>query len=495
MPYGLKDIELEKLSKVFAANERIERVVLYGSRAKGNYKPFSDVDITMMGSELTHTDLNRISLAIDDLLLPYQFDISIFHTLKNEALIDHIHRVGITIYERESEWKEYKLGELIKDIAAGPFGSNLKVECFVESGFPIIDGANLKGIKVTDNITKYVTEKKARSLHRAIAKRNDIVVTISGNLGQIAYIPDNSKYFEYLVSQRQFRATFDETKVDVPFLVYYFHTRGGQHKILSFANQVGVPALAQPIKNFREIELELPPIDKQRRIAGVLRSLDDKIDLLRRENATLEAMAESLFRQWFVVEAKEEWEEGKLGDWVVIKRGGSPRPINDYIAPSGYRWLKISDVTNLNSPYIFQTKEYIKESGLQKTVYLRKGSLVLSNSATPGIPKILCVDSCIHDGWLYFPKSSFSKIYLYLLFKYIREDLVNLGNGSIFTNLKTEILKDYKVVKPDAKTLENFDHHVQPIFDKLYSNDIQIQTLIQTRDGLLPRLMGGEIKL
>ena len=248
-------------------------------------------------------------------------------------------------------------------------------------------------------------------------------------------------------------------------------------------------------ETFDLIDVSLPSLNEQCRIAAILSSLDDKIDLLHRENATLEQMAETLFRQWFVLEAKEEWEEGKLGDWVVIKRGGSPRPINDYISSSGYRWLKISDVTNLNSPYIFQTKEYIKESGLQKTVYLNKGSLVLSNSATPGIPKILCVDSCIHDGWLYFPKSSFSKIYLYLLFKYIREDLVNLGNGSIFTNLKTDILKDYKVVKPDSKTLENFDHQVQPIFDKLYSNDIQIQTLIQTRDGLLPRLMSGEVKI
>ena len=102
MPYGLKDIELEKLSKVFVANKRIERVVLYGSRAKGNYKPFSDVDITLEGAELTHNDLSRLSLVIDDLLLPYQFDISIFHTLKNEALIDHIRRMGITIYERET---------------------------------------------------------------------------------------------------------------------------------------------------------------------------------------------------------------------------------------------------------------------------------------------------------------------------------------------------------------------------------------------------------
>lgn len=112
MPYGLKDIELQKLRKVFESNERIERVVLYGSRAKGNYKPFSDVDITLIGEELTHTDLNRVNFAIDDLLLPYLFDISLFHAHKNEDFIAHIHRVGITIYERENELKESKLGEL-----------------------------------------------------------------------------------------------------------------------------------------------------------------------------------------------------------------------------------------------------------------------------------------------------------------------------------------------------------------------------------------------
>lgn len=100
MPYGLKDIELAKLNEVFAANDRIERVVLYGSRAKGNYKPFSDVDITLEGAELTRTDLSRISLTIDDLLLPYQFDISLFKSLTNPDLIEHINRVGITIYQR-----------------------------------------------------------------------------------------------------------------------------------------------------------------------------------------------------------------------------------------------------------------------------------------------------------------------------------------------------------------------------------------------------------
>ena len=100
MPYGLKDIEMAYLETLFSKNERIERVILYGSRAKGNHKPFSDVDITLVGDELTHEDLNRIILAIDDLLLPYQFDISIFHQLKNDTLIDQINRRGIVIYEK-----------------------------------------------------------------------------------------------------------------------------------------------------------------------------------------------------------------------------------------------------------------------------------------------------------------------------------------------------------------------------------------------------------
>lgn len=100
MPYGLKDIEMAYLETLFSKNERIERVILYGSRAKGNHKPFSDVDITLVGDKLTHEDLNRIILAIDDLLLPYLFDISIFHQLKNDTLIDHINRRGIVIYEK-----------------------------------------------------------------------------------------------------------------------------------------------------------------------------------------------------------------------------------------------------------------------------------------------------------------------------------------------------------------------------------------------------------
>lgn len=103
MKYGLSNSELESLSKLFAQHADIEQVILYGSRAKGNYKPFSDVDITLIGSKLTRNKLNQLALEIDDLLLPYQFDISISHKLTNPELLEHINRIGISIYRRESK--------------------------------------------------------------------------------------------------------------------------------------------------------------------------------------------------------------------------------------------------------------------------------------------------------------------------------------------------------------------------------------------------------
>lgn len=236
------------------------------------------------------------------------------------------------------------LSEVITDIAAGPFGSNLKVSCFVDDGFPIIDGANLKGMKVTDNITKYVTEEKARSLHRSIAKRNDVVVTISGTLGQIAYIPFDSKYEEYLCSQRQFRVTFDTTKVYVPYLVFYFHTYEGQNKILSFANQVGVPALSQPLKNFRQIEISIPTLKEQKKIASIIESINGKIERNTAINDNLLEQALTLYSTQFSTIERN----GCIGDYCSIKSGFAFK--SSWWTHNGVKVIKIGSINqdNLN---------------------------------------------------------------------------------------------------------------------------------------------------
>ena len=143
------------------------------------------------------------------------------------------------------KFESYRISELIEEIAMGPFGSNIKVECFVDNGIPVLNGSNLDGITLKDGSFRYITEEKAESLKRANAHRGDIVITHRGTLGQIVYIPRNSEYDRYVISQSQFRIRCNE-KVLQEYLVYYFHTPIGQAKLLSNASQVGVPALARP---------------------------------------------------------------------------------------------------------------------------------------------------------------------------------------------------------------------------------------------------------
>ena len=386
-----------------------------------------------------------------------------------------------------SEWKEYKLGELTLD-GKGHYGIAAPAVDFDCSKYTYLritdindDGTiNRQGLKSVDDV-------KAKEY---LLKPNDIVFARTGASVGRSYFYDG-KDGELVYAGFLIKFSLNPEKVCPYILKAYTHSQEYYDWIRAVDN--GATRGNINAQTFASMPISLPSLEEQKRIAGVLSSLDDKIDLLNRENATLEALAETLFRHYFIENPDPAWKEGKLGDYVDIKRGGSPRPITDYIAPSGYRWLKISDVTNIDSPYIFHTKEYIKESGLKKTVLLNEGSLVLSNSATPGIPKILCVDSCIHDGWLYFPKSSFSKYYLYLFFKFIRQDLINLGNGSIFTNLKTDILKNYVINIPDSTSLDKFESIVSPLFEKMLGNTEQVYALETQRDALLPRLMSGEV--
>ena len=192
-------------------------------------------------------------------------------------------------------------------------------------------------------------------------------------------------------------------------------------------------------------------------------------------------------------EIPEGWKSIKLGDTTEIKRGASPRPIQNFLSSKGLNWLKISDVTNLQSPFILDIKEHIIDTGLKNTVYLNKGALILSNSATPGIPKILDVDSCIHDGWLYFPKSCFSNEFLYLLFLNIKNDLIRLGNGTVFNNLKTDIVKNFFVLLPKENILKLFNTSIISIFKMIRHLTREYKQLSDLRDTLLPRLMSGEL--
>jgi len=140
-----------------------------------------------------------------------------------------------------------------------------------------------------------VTEERASGYRKAKAKRGDIVITHRGTLGQIAYIPKNSKYEKYVVSQSQFKVRLKSNLVNPIYFVYYFHTSEGQKRLLSFKSHVGVPALAQATTNFRLLDFPIRDKVEQDLIARILESIGDKIELNNKINQQLEAMAKTLY--------------------------------------------------------------------------------------------------------------------------------------------------------------------------------------------------------
>ena len=386
---------------------------------------------------------------------------------------------------------EVELSTVITDIAAGPFGSNLKVECFVPSGFPIIDGANLKGYKVTDNITKFVTEEKARSLSRSIAHRGDVIVTISGTIGQIAYIPEDSLYDEYLCSQRQFRVSFDSSMVYVPYLVFYFHTFEGQNKILSFANQTGVPALSQPLKNFKKIRLCLPSLQEQRRIASIVETINDKIENNIKINDNLQQQAFSVF------------------DNLIANAENNDYTVSDYAFLNPKRTLaknqvaRSIDMSQLSTSGAFPSGWEMKpfNGGMRFTngdTLLARITPCLENGKTAFI-------DFLDDGEVAFgsteyivlaPKNDTPPEMLYCLARYpafVDYAVKNMNGSSGRQRVSAETVGQYRLPLFDKHSLVLFKEVVSPMFLKMRYNSLENMRLAELRDALLPKLMSGEI--
>lgn len=355
---------------------------------------------------------------------------------------------------------------------------------------PFVTPKDIQGTKHIFSTERNISDIGLISAKGVSLPPNSICVSCIGNIGYVG------KTTTQCISNQQINTIIPFSKVNSDYVYYlikwlwpFFKNYEGQSTTLSILNKT----------QFSKIEIPKHSLQQQNAIAAVLNCFDDKIEENERINDNLEQQAAALFKSWFVDYDPWDgirpagWTNAPLGTFVEIKRGGSPRPIQDYLSDSGLRWLKISDVTSLSSPFVLEIKEHIKEEGLKKTVFLHAGELVLSNSATPGIPKILDVDTCIHDGWLYFPQSELSKYYLYLFFKHIRKELVSLGNGSVFTNLKTDILKAFPVPKADKTTLKEFDALVSPLFDAMLNANRENLKLATIRNSLLPKLMSGEL--
>lgn len=382
-------------------------------------------------------------------------------------------------------YETYNVADLIDEIAMGPFGSNIKVSCFVDSGVPVLNGSNLEGFSLSEKAFRYVTEEKADSLNKANAHRGDIVITHRGTLGQIVFIPQDSRYDRYVISQSQFRVRCND-KVLPEYLVYYFHTPIGQYKLLSNASQVGVPALARPSSTFQQIEVTLPELSIQKRVVEIITTIQRKIENNQELNDNLEQQAQALFKSWFVDfepfsnQKPSDWSVSTLGNVSIMGAGGDKPQNISPIKSNLCQYPIYSNGLSEEGLYGFTDKPKIFKESVTVSARGTIGFVCLRH--IPYVPIVRLVTL--------IPKTEIiSAKYLYLWLK----QLHITGTGTTQQQLTVPDFRKTEILVPSQEIVTLFTATVEPIFEKIWANQNENEKLSSLRDTLLPKLMSGEI--
>lgn len=380
------------------------------------------------------------------------------------------------------EWKEYKLGELTIDgkgsygIAASAVGFDVNKYTYLRITDINDDGTiNKDGLKSVDDV----------NASNYLLKPNDIVFARTGASVGRSYFYDG-KDGEFVYAGFLIKYSIDPNKVNPKILKYYTHSQSYYDWIVSVDN--GATRGNINAQTYASMPIMLPERKRQDEIVSILSSLDNKIDLLHRENTTLEAMAETLFRQWFIEEAKEDWKEGQLGDvclYVTEKIDISNVDVDTYISTENMCPNKQGVVEASSIPENVKVTKYIQDDILLSNIrpYFKKIWLADRNGACSN--DVLCIRS----------KSEDLKYFTYYT---IRQDdffdYVMLGaKGCKMPRGDKQHIMNWPIIIPTNDVLRRFNTIVENGMAKIRNNNKQIQVLIQTRDSLIPKLMSNEI--
>ena len=245
--------------------------------------------------------------------------------------------------------------------------------------------------------------------------------------------------------------------------------------------------------------VNLPPLDQQKKIADIFSSLDEKIELNRRMNETLEQLGQALFRHYFVdnPEAKS-WDDVKVGELVDIKGGGTPSTKNSSFWGGDIVWSSPRDLANQRCHFLMRTDKTITKQGLLKisSGMLPAGTLLLSSRAPIGYIAFAGVDMAINQGYIAFlPKAKLSNYFMYFWLKNNIQKIKDSANGSTFLEISKTAFRNIYIKQPNQLLHNEFQYKAMIILDKIRDNEAEIYNLTSLRDSLLPKLISGEVIL
>ena len=526
---------------------------VYGSRVKWTARPQSDFDLVVFATPRQNSRVSALREAFGESNLPFRVDLFVWDDVP-ERFRKHIKKDHVVLVEEEERsvrngWRSATIEEIAEKVAMGPFGSSIKVETFVSEGIPIISGQHLNGAKVDDSPGfNFITLEHAGRLANANVTRGDIVLTHRGNIGQVAYVPETSSFDGYVISQSQFYMRCDREKAIPEYLVWYFKSPEGQHQLLANTSQVGVPSIAQPVTYLRTLAISLPPLSEQGAIAHVLGTLDDKIELNRRMNETLEEMARALYKSWFVdfdpVRAKaalasppsdkgdwtaerarayldrmdnsvaelfpdqlvdselgeipEGWEVKTLGELCEKPQYGYTASAND--KPVGPRFLRITDINKM--PWVeWSSVPYCEVSEHDKLKYkVRYGDILIARMADPGHGCVIEEErDAVFASYLirFRPKRN---RYARFLQYWLRTDgywelVKGRGAGTTRVSLNAKVLSGFPALVPTNALLDTFGERISGLRSRVVTNTHESRILGAQRDELLPGLVSGKLAI
>jgi len=387
-----------------------------------------------------------------------------------------------------TEWREYRLSDIMDIISGGT--PKTSVPEYWSGNIPWLSVADFNNVnRYVYDTEKHISELGLKNSSTKILKKGQLIISARGTVGALAQLKRDMAFNQSCYGLNANSLTTND------FLFYLL-----KYCIAELKQQSSGGVFDTIIREtFDNISVFLPPLPEQKAIAEVLSSLDDKIDLLTRQNKTLEDLAQAYFRKWFIEDASDEWEVGKAKDYFEIGIGKTPPRKEEHWFSKNNNdvvWVSISDMGKAGM-FIGDSSEYLTKNAVKQFNIKRvpKGAIILSFKLTVGRVAIALRDFTTNEAIAHFIyRNLYEREYLYFYLKTF--DYYSLGStSSIATAVNSKIIKDMPFVMPDVETLKKYHKIAAPMFSKIESNTNQILTLQKIRDTLLTKLISGEIRV
>lgn len=472
-PIDIEDAHADILQNAFKKHlSNGVHVYAFGSRANWRAKRASDLDLAIDANDALKRNIGNLEeeLSLSD--LPYKVDIvnlnSISDSFRKAIMPDLVPILW--------DWRETKISEIAEVIGGGT--PKTSVTEYWNGDIPWLSVADFNsGKKYVYNAEEHITTLALNKSSTNILDKGDIIISARGTVGVVAMLATTMTFNQSCYGIRANQKSFNG-------YIYYL-LKDAVHHLQRISHGGVFNTITRD--TFKEIKISLPPISEQKAIASVLSSIDDKIDLLHRQNNTLESIAETIFRQWFIEEADDGWEEGVLGDAIQLfdsKRMPISKIQRDKMKDGNlFPYYGAATIMDYINNYIFDG-EYIL-LGEDGTVRTNEGYPILQYATGK-----FWVNNHAH---VIQAKSPYNNFFLWCYLS--KKNIDKIVTGAVQPKVNQVNLKSLDFPRFPENLIEKFCSNTADIFSKIKHNQKQIKTLECLRDMLLPKLISGDIRV